>query len=339
MDQPVSFQDDVLRMCSGKDEAQEGLTRLEAVFKSKLLEIHPLKSCYLLFTNNKKVRDKIDKEISDSPLLYDNFKVKSKNEEKWLGDMFSNQGLETSVEVTINQRYGKIFSSIFELKAILEDLRMQMIGGIKCGLDIWELAIIPSLLNNCGTWVEMSSQSIDKLNHLQNTFLQTIFAVSQSCPKPALCWDTATLTMKTRIDKAKLSLLHHIKNLKKSSLAKQIYDEQNKYGWPGLVSECNEILESWKIPNITKTEQKSFSANEWKSLIKKEAIIQNEKYLSGKIKSLSKLDTMKNEYYGEKPYISDMMMHDARMNFQLRTRMFCCILNYVNNPKYLAVMW
>ena len=45
--QPVSFQDDMLRMCTGRDEAQEGFNIFEAVFKSKLLQIHPTKSCYL----------------------------------------------------------------------------------------------------------------------------------------------------------------------------------------------------------------------------------------------------------------------------------------------------
>lgn len=110
-----------------------------------------------------------------------------------------------------------------KLKAIIEVLRMQTIGGLKCGLDIWELAIVPSLINNCSTWTQISTESIDKLNKLQYTFLQMLFAVSQSCPKPVLCWDTATILMQVRIQKSKLALLHHIKNLDESSLAKQIF--------------------------------------------------------------------------------------------------------------------
>jgi hypothetical protein len=113
---------------------------------------------------------------------------------------------------------------------------MQSVGGLKCGLDIWELALIPSLTNNCGTWTQILHQSVEKLDKLQNLFLQILFAVGQSCPRPALCWDTATLTMQTRIDKSKLLLLHHIKNLDHSSLAKQVYEEQSNHGWPGLVT-------------------------------------------------------------------------------------------------------
>jgi hypothetical protein len=75
--QPVSFQDDVLRVCGDRDSAQEGFNRLEAVFKSKLLNIHPTKSCYLLFGNNK-TKKRIENEIAERPLIYDNFAVTEK---------------------------------------------------------------------------------------------------------------------------------------------------------------------------------------------------------------------------------------------------------------------
>ena len=70
--------------------------------------------------------------------------MQSKSEEKWLGEYMSDKRLEKSVEATINHRFGKVFSAIFELKAVIEDLRFQMIGGLKCGIDIWEVAMILS---------------------------------------------------------------------------------------------------------------------------------------------------------------------------------------------------
>ena len=97
------------------------------------------------------MKNRIQREISNHPLTYDNFTVAAKSEEKWLGDILSSGGLERSVEATVDSRYGRTFGAIFELKAIIEDLRMQTIGGIKCGQDIWEMAIIPSLLNNAST--------------------------------------------------------------------------------------------------------------------------------------------------------------------------------------------
>ena len=255
-----------------------------------------------------------------------------------MGDMLSNQGLQKSVELTVDQRYGRVFAAIFEMKAVLEDLRLQMIGGIKCGIDIWELAIIPSLLNNCSTWVEISSQSVEKVNKLQNIFLQTLFAVGQSCPSPALCWDTDTLQIKIRIDQAKLNLLHHIKNSDKDTLAKQVYDEQSDHGWPGLVSECRDIMKEWGIPDITR-DGDNITKAQWKNIVKKEARNQNSKSLSTQIKKSSKLEKMKNEEYKEKPYLTEMSMHSARMHFKIRSRMFPCKMNFLNDPKNRADMW
>ena len=57
------------------------------------------------------------------------------------------------------------------------------------------------------------------------------------------------------------------------------------------------------------------------------------------IKKSSKLETMKAESYGEKSYISDMKLQDARVNFSLRSRMYDCKMNSLNNPVFKAEMW
>ena len=43
-------------------------------------------------------------------------------------------------------------SSILEIKAIIEDCRVDTLGGIMTGIDIWEMAVIPMMINNSGTW-------------------------------------------------------------------------------------------------------------------------------------------------------------------------------------------
>ena len=296
--QPLSFQDDVIRMCPGRAGAQEGYHKFEAVFKSKLLEIHPTKSCFILFSNDNKMRSKIENEINQQPLIYDDFTVNKSSGEKWLGDMLSDAGLMKSVEATVKNRYGRILSAIFEMKSVLEDLRLQMIGGLKCGLDIWEMAIIPSLLNNAGTWTHISGQALESVNKLQNMFLQNLFSVSRSCPKAALCWDTATTMMQVRVEKAKLGLVHHIRSLEDNSLARQIYMEQLSQGWPGLVTECQELIEKWKIPNII-NEEIDIPKNEWKGILRRETKIQNGFLLTKLVNKSSKLEIMKNETFEE----------------------------------------
>ena len=42
-----------------------------------------------------------------------------------------------------------------------------------CGLELWELAVIPFFLKNCDTWIEVDKEAIGRLEQLQNTFLRS----------------------------------------------------------------------------------------------------------------------------------------------------------------------
>jgi hypothetical protein len=58
-------------------------------------------------------------------------------------------------------------------------------------------------------------------------------------------------------------------------------------------------------------------------IVKNEAKNQNGKILSKSInENYSKLESMKNEVYEEKSYLTAMSMWNARLNFSLQTRMF-----------------
>ena len=38
--------------------------------------------------------------------------------------------------------------------------REEVVGGVLGALDIWNIAIVPSLLTNCSVWTEMSEASV-----------------------------------------------------------------------------------------------------------------------------------------------------------------------------------
>ena len=40
---------------------------------------------------------------------------------------------------------------IYEIKALIEDCRAEVVGGIIAGLEIWEVTVIPYLMNNSDT--------------------------------------------------------------------------------------------------------------------------------------------------------------------------------------------
>ena len=109
-----------------------------------------------------------------------------KEQDTYLGDILHESGLSKSVKVTVDKRYGRAYSAILEVASILEDFRIDSIGGLRVGLEIFELAIVPSLLNNSDTWVEIDKETEKKLDNLQNIMFRSLFAVPSSTPKTIL---------------------------------------------------------------------------------------------------------------------------------------------------------
>ena len=89
-------------------------------------------------------------------------------------------GLAASIAATIKERSGKVKMGIMESIAILEDTRMQILGGVLGIIDIYELALIPTLLYSCETWNEISIGSIKELENIQYLFLRMVFQLPVS---------------------------------------------------------------------------------------------------------------------------------------------------------------
>lgn len=175
---------------------------------------------------NRENYNKVQKEIEDNPFVYKDFHIKNKVQEKWLGDQLNENGLAATNLATVVSRRGKVTAAIFEIKALLEDVRLHSLGGLECGLEIFNLAVLPFLLNNSDTWTCLDDKTIKELDKLQVLFLSVLLSVPTSTPRPAIFFDTGSITMEFEIMKRKLNLVHHIKNLDDNCLAKEIYNEQ-----------------------------------------------------------------------------------------------------------------
>ena len=63
----------------------------------------------------------------------------------------------------MNERMRKGKSAIKEAVVVEEDFRIQMVGGSAAAFDLWEAEILPALLYNSETWVDITPKNVD--NH------------------------------------------------------------------------------------------------------------------------------------------------------------------------------
>ena len=82
------------------------------------------------------------------------------------------QGLAESISVTVKKRKGMVTKSMYEIRTVIEDCRSQVCGGLTAGLEIWEMAVSPMLLNTAETWDYISAKTVQELQKLQLMFYQ-----------------------------------------------------------------------------------------------------------------------------------------------------------------------
>ena len=220
---PVIFQDDILRLGDSISSVKAGNMKVSNVMNQKRLTLNADKTCFIMI--GKEVpKNRARLLIERSPIVCGDFIVKEKAQDKYLGDVLHEGGCAASVLATVKDREGKVKAAMLEAAAIVDDYRSQCIGGFMVALDLWELAILPTLLNNCGTWTDMDKETEDRLEELQLFYVRLILRVPVSTPKVALRSENGLLSMKHRVEKDKLMLIHHIKNLSERTLARQVYE-------------------------------------------------------------------------------------------------------------------
>ena len=94
------------------------------------------------------------------------------------------------MEATKRDRQGKLKGAIFEVKSIVDDFRMQAISGMMAARELWERAMVPSLLSGAGTWLGASTTEIEMCDKIQDIFWRVMFEVPESCPRIALRAET-----------------------------------------------------------------------------------------------------------------------------------------------------
>ena len=337
---PMMYQDDTARFATSIEEAQKGNILMSKAMKRKQLELNVDKSGIIIFGNVKKVRSMKKTIEENKSITIDGLEVKVKLEDKYLGDYLHSGGLGKSVETTVNKRYGVCLNELLELKSVIEDFRMHSLGGIKAGIEIFNLAILPKLTYNADTWTEMSESAIQRLESLQNTLMRCLLSVPKSTPTAALNWDFGFLSVEYRVSKKKLMLLHYLVNLDKAALASEIFHIQKDFKLPGLVQEGKELIQYFNLPNIIE-DNITITKCQWKTMVKLAVHSKYEEQIKKKMSNYSKLKDgpMMSENFEEKTYLTDMSMANARTNFRIRSKMTKVRMNQRSDKLNSKQLW
>ena len=188
----MSFQDDLTRVTKDPIAAQMGNDRLEALAETKLLSYNMTKTSINIL-GAKKAREDL---IKNPPTIYGE-KVKIVEQESYLGDELGFNASE-SISLTLKKRLGLAKKSIFEIRTIIDDMRMKTVGGITTALLLWESCTLQVFLHKSSTWLDMKKKDVEKLVKLQNLFFNTTLGI-QNCPVLFMLLELGILSIPLRL--------------------------------------------------------------------------------------------------------------------------------------------
>ena len=187
--------------------------------------------------------------------------------------------------MTVVKRAGMAKIAINEIRTVIEDTRASKLGGLNIAFTLWEAAVVPKLLWNSETWLNIQPKTIKLLNDIFNQFYRSILRISTGCPKVTLYWQTGSYLPQNIILKNKLNFLHHLSNLPEPSLAKEVFriQETSSSSSSNLLQELREHLSNLGIAS-----QEGISKMIWKRQIRKYISTQNKNDLIGMVANSKK---------------------------------------------------
>ena len=197
-------------------------------------------------------------------------------------------------------------------------------------MEIWELAIIPALMNNSDVWF-VDENIFKVLEDFQSCLVRGLLRIPKSCPIPALTYESNLMQMKYRVYARKLNLVKHILcQDETSNLSKQIISEQIANDWPGLYKEAQVISDELKLSGLN---DPHIGKNQFKIAVKKACKYKNEDDLISKIGSYKKMSALRDENTKGNDYFFKETLHNVRTIFCFQVDLYEAKLNNKNKPE------
>ena len=315
------FQDDSVKLTANVEGVMKGNVIMEAAMKRKQLSLNISKCSVVFFGKGRKIRETREKINNSGILKLCEEPLKVKNRLEYLGEILHEEGISKSSEETVKKRSGKVLQMTYEIAAFMKDYRVNCVGSVQSGLDIYEMSVIPFLLSSSDTWYSLNKSTINSVENLQLKMFRCLFATPDSTPKPILRFDLGSLSILEKIHIRKLTFLHFLLSSSDENLSKQILTLQIQYGFLGLASEGRELLSFYDLPNIIDDQTLCHTKHLWKKIVHEAVRQKSEETIKKEFLSYSKLKslTYQEEAFELKPYIKNMKLEDARTHFRIRS--------------------
>ena len=243
------FQDDIGKLNDTLKEVREGCNKIDETLKSKLLSLNYDKSKFVII-GSAKARAEMENILKKDPIKMGNVIIEQAMMEKYLGDLIHQLGCARSIQETIKDRIRKLKTTCDEIIKTSESPWMGSLRNSETPFKLFEARVIPSLLNNSESWIDIQNGHIKDLQDFQDEFIRRVLHLPAQTTKAIINWDIGMMPMKWRIAGKKLQYMRKIQLKEDDNITKRALQQEVETGTNGLAHECMVLANELGLQNV-----------------------------------------------------------------------------------------
>ena len=251
--------------------------------------------------------------------------MKDSNTEKYLGDIFSNDGKSDS---NIHDRVLRAYSYLSEIRALLTDMPFGK-RRLQIGLMLRDAMFVNGILFNSEAWHSIQLKHLEELEVIDRTLMRFIIGAHSKTPSEFLYLETGTIPLRYIITIRRILYFQNIITRTDQELIKRVYIAQKtdpvKGDWINYLKDDFEYLGE----EVNEEEAMATPRSEYKKLIKdrvRQKVFEDLKAIQSshsKVKDIF-YDTFKIQEYMKNHILTN---HEISLLFSLRSRTMRSVVN------------
>ena len=131
-------------------------------------------------------------------------------------------------------------------------------------------------------------------------------------------------------------VMHHVRSLEETTLARRVYEEQKANKLPGLVEETEEICRRLEVESVHTT---LLDGKKYRKLVNAALHKENKRRLQFLAKDKTKCDVIFTENYGQREYLKGKDIISARVHYKTRFKLLQFAGNYKKDKRFAKTLW
>ena len=244
------FVDDLHKICADAEELAINGEVIDETLLELKLDAHPEKSGILVFGRK---REALKAKIRDRPTTIQGFNLQFKENETYLGMVFSELGANDSITQTLEKRKYKCYTKAGELARKAEDDRLLSLGWLAVIKQLYNGIVVPTLTYGCAAFTGMTKQHLKTLESIQRTCLISMLGISYKTNYRALLYVLGIMPVVDVVKKLQIGFVNDFIHLKGSGICLKTLQKDEQAGRiMGLLEEVRGYCKQYGNQDVTK---------------------------------------------------------------------------------------